>query len=428
MQFKSRMKKQVKPYHGIMIFGIVMIFLLLVAVPIQRAWGMYGVAITELLLLIIALVSVKIFNIDFKEVLPIRAPKFKELLGVLVLWIASYLTVLIITLLTQYLFPQFYQVSSSLQETLTSVPMVISLLIIALMPAICEEVLHRGFILTCFSGIRNKRIIILLMGLIFGIFHLDIYRFLPTALLGIVLTYIMLRTKNIIIPIIFHFINNFFTTWLSFYTQSKMGLDSNPNISLDIIGVFLIIGAIIPFLFLFGSRLIHTKVQDNNSSEILTKKNTESFSSLKITISVTIMMILCGIVLFGLNQNKLIFETNLSCGVNCKSEDIYIPMEVKEEGIYTIEMMMKNERGISDFKIVNQEDEEIINFHAKEITLTNPELKLYKGEYLVIVEFHLDDIESYYVNFNDEQLKEWGLKEDLNTYSDFELKINIKKN
>ena len=40
-------------------------------------------------------------------------------------------------------------------------------------------------------------------------------RFLPTALLGAALTYLMVETENMIYPALFHFINNFFPTLLS---------------------------------------------------------------------------------------------------------------------------------------------------------------------------------------------------------------------
>ena len=38
------------------------------------------------------------------------------------------------------------------------------------------------------------------MGIIFGIFHLDFVRFIPTAVLGAALTYVMLETDNILLP------------------------------------------------------------------------------------------------------------------------------------------------------------------------------------------------------------------------------------
>ena len=47
------------------------------------------------------------------------------------------------------------------------------------------------------------------MGIIFGLFHGSVWRFLPTAILGGVLTYIMLETENMFYPALFHFTNNF---------------------------------------------------------------------------------------------------------------------------------------------------------------------------------------------------------------------------
>jgi membrane protease YdiL (CAAX protease family) len=83
-----------------------------------------------------------------------------------------------------------------------------SLFVIALSPAICEEVLFRGAIM---SGLRQRMpawATILVVGLLFGLFHLSIYRVLVTGLSGVVIAYVVYRSGSIWLGVIIHFINN----------------------------------------------------------------------------------------------------------------------------------------------------------------------------------------------------------------------------
>jgi membrane protease YdiL (CAAX protease family) len=86
------------------------------------------------------------------------------------------------------------------------------LLIIALSPALCEEALFRGVLA---SGLRRRIpawAIVLAVGLLFGIFHLSLYRFVPTALSGMVLTYLVVRTGSIVCSALAHLTLNTLAT------------------------------------------------------------------------------------------------------------------------------------------------------------------------------------------------------------------------
>jgi sodium transport system permease protein len=76
--------------------------------------------------------------------------------------------------------------------------------LIAISPAICEEMFFRGALL---SGLRRDltwwRVVIYEM-IAFGAVHMSIYRFAPTAVLGGVLTLLTLRSKSLIPAMILH--------------------------------------------------------------------------------------------------------------------------------------------------------------------------------------------------------------------------------
>ena len=85
-------------------------------------------------------------------------------------------------------------------------------LLLALAPAIAEEIAFRGTLLTAFRprGPRfSKKLAVATgIGLLFGAFHLSIYRFLPTALVGTFLTMLALRSGSIFPGMLVHFGNN----------------------------------------------------------------------------------------------------------------------------------------------------------------------------------------------------------------------------
>ncbi len=80
--------------------------------------------------------------------------------------------------------------------------------LVGVSPAVCEELVFRGFIL---AGVRDRLTdtqSAILVGLLFGIFHLSVYRLFGTTMLGIIMTFLVLRTRSIYPAMLFHFLNN----------------------------------------------------------------------------------------------------------------------------------------------------------------------------------------------------------------------------
>jgi len=84
------------------------------------------------------------------------------------------------------------------------------LLVLAVTPAICEETLFRGMLLSSTKALEPWRAV-LLNGLVFGAFHLSFeapVRFLPTAWLGIVMAWAVLESGSLWVGILMHLLNN----------------------------------------------------------------------------------------------------------------------------------------------------------------------------------------------------------------------------
>jgi membrane protease YdiL (CAAX protease family) len=101
---------------------------------------------------------------------------------------------------------------------------IVSLIIIALLPALFEEMLFRGCLQPVMINItKNAFAGILITGILFSALHGSFYGFLPRLALGLILGYIFYFSKNLWLSIIFHFFNNALGI-TQMYALSKKGL------------------------------------------------------------------------------------------------------------------------------------------------------------------------------------------------------------
>ena len=75
---------------------------------------------------------------------------------------------------------------------------------LALVPAICEELLFRGFLLDCFYREESRWTAILLVGAMFSAFHRDMGSFLPSWIAGILLGIVVVRAGSLYATVILH--------------------------------------------------------------------------------------------------------------------------------------------------------------------------------------------------------------------------------
>ncbi len=129
----------------------------------------------------------------------------------------------------------------------------INLFVIALVPAIGEELLFRGVFQKIFINMtKNVHWGIIITAILFSAMHMQFYGFIPRMLMGVFLGYLLVWSKTIWLPIIAHFTNNGFAVILYFFSN-KNSLSNN----LDNVGrnndtiVYLILSALIVGCFVF---------------------------------------------------------------------------------------------------------------------------------------------------------------------------------
>lgn len=102
--------------------------------------------------------------------------------------------------------------------------LVLAIFVIAVLPAIGEEVLFRGVLQRRFTDWMsgNPHVGIWLAAAVFSAIHMQFYGFFPRLLLGALFGYLYFWAGNLWVPILAHFINNGFTVLMVYLRQRQM--------------------------------------------------------------------------------------------------------------------------------------------------------------------------------------------------------------
>lgn len=97
--------------------------------------------------------------------------------------------------------------------------LLLMLFLTAVLPAVCEEFTNRGIFLSAMRGSFSKWQTVIIGGITFGLFHQYISQVFYTALMGMLLTYLVLTTRSIIPAAIVHFTNNAISVAVDFMSE-----------------------------------------------------------------------------------------------------------------------------------------------------------------------------------------------------------------
>ena len=194
---------------------------------------------------VIILIPVLIYTIikkaDFKETFRIR--KLNPIHGVIVFFlsISAYPVAMMLNNIVVY-FLQFVgdiptqpvPIPKNLQELL------VGLLVIAVSPAICEELFHRGLLLSAYER-RGSMKAVVFTAIFFGIFHFDITNFLGPVFLGLLIGYYVIRTNSIFAGMLAHFLNNAISEIIQYFFIDK-SIPEKVTVSSQELGQLLLLG------------------------------------------------------------------------------------------------------------------------------------------------------------------------------------------
>lgn len=97
----------------------------------------------------------------------------------------------------------------------------VSIILIAVLPAIGEEFLHRGLLINGLSKLGIKKTIIY-SSLLFGLMHMNIGQFFYASIIGAVIGMVAIFSRSIIPAIIVHFMNNAISVYLDFAATTNL--------------------------------------------------------------------------------------------------------------------------------------------------------------------------------------------------------------
>lgn len=184
-------------------------------------------------------------------------------------------------------------------------PYLILMLLIALLPAITEEITIRGIVLSGYDD-KNLYVACIASGLLFGIMHLDPQQFLYATALGFVLALVVRVTNSIFASTIMHFIVNG-TSITAQKIVSFLPVNVDSEVSLKAISLGEKLGltfqyGCIAILFCYLAYLLINKLKKNNlkrgtiSEELFYRKDDKEkvFNIYFILIIVIYLLIMIG--------------------------------------------------------------------------------------------------------------------------------------
>ena len=288
-----------KPWKGVILFVIALVWLITASIG-SFFLGAYTTLIIQLGFLGISIVACLINKTPLKEVFPIKKITVRDFFGMLLMWMGALPLGLLSGVVVGKFMPEtFENVTSGVQE-IASVA-VIGFIATVICPPICEEAIMRGAVLSNFRGIKKDWVIVLIIGVMFGILHTDAVRFLNTALMGGCLAYLMVKRNNIVLPSLFHFINNF--TLIGISTISSMTAQQQgqtvtaaeaTSAAVDALPSLMIFATLSPLFLVLGVHLIKRQTE---ISEGLEKKGMKLGAKIGISVIPCVLLLAGGIAL-----------------------------------------------------------------------------------------------------------------------------------
>lgn len=375
-------QQKLKPWNGFVLFAVVMVMFIFVGAQMQTAWRIYGLIATEAMFLVIAILYAVVFRIPLKEMFPVKKFKARDFFGSLFLAGGGILIGLVSVALVGMLIPSSLDagdVQAITEFNSGSTGYLLTIFAMAVTPAICEEAIHRGAIITNFRTIKKDWIIVLIMGLFFGIFHLSVLRFVNTAIMGACLSYIVVKKNNISLSSLMHFLVNFVSTSLSYGANANNGSSAGVQFTAETmkaaLGTYLILGFAAPFFIVIGLMLL----------------NPESHKKIRFLFAAiaSVIMLAGGFAVTlsnSMGQNVLV-NCNLSYRVEVENTEEPIEFGVPEDGTHTVAVVIANAEGNYSVRIEKTSGEVILyeQISSGAIKMFSKQIELEQGDYRLVI-------------------------------------------
>jgi ABC-2 type transport system permease protein/sodium transport system permease protein len=150
-------------------------------------------------------------RLDFRGTFAWRAPAIRHWIAALLLGVSAWVPAYELNVLQQSVLPipaPILEGLVKLQEAIRELPPRDGLLYLAVIPAVCEELLFRGVLLSGLAARVRPLGAVLASAAIFGVYHFVAVKFVPTFALGILLGYLCLRSGSVLPGMLVHALHN----------------------------------------------------------------------------------------------------------------------------------------------------------------------------------------------------------------------------
>jgi membrane protease YdiL (CAAX protease family) len=145
--------------------------------------------------------------------------------------------------------------------------LLMGLIVIAVLPAIGEELVFRGLIQNeFFRGTGRIHISIWASAFIFSAIHFQFFGFVPRLLLGALFGYLYFWSGNLLVPIFAHFFNNAFSV-IMYYLYAEKITDLNPDDNTAIAPGFVLVHLVLTLGLLYYIRNHYQKARRNSTAD-----------------------------------------------------------------------------------------------------------------------------------------------------------------
>lgn len=222
----------------------------------QLKYGMTGVIMTQLIIAGIPLAAAAYSKKDMRKTFRLKGCSPIQMVSSVIIMIGVMMLGIVLTGVTSSIFRESASNVDVSMESLLGDTFIVTLLIVAVLPAICEELMFRGYILTAMEDKLKPLNAILISAALFGVYHMSVVKFFTTALIGLAICYVAHRTKSIVPGMIMHFINNGLSCVIMYFPDEAgriIPIFADEEISVMDAAVLLVVGAL---LVLIGKHLI----------------------------------------------------------------------------------------------------------------------------------------------------------------------------
>lgn len=217
-----------------------------------------GVVSTQLIVVLVPLLIVLYTKKSVRETFRLRMCKPAYFAGAVLLMFGAIVIGLFVTTFMSHFFPNSANDMASSTRAIYQLGFGKTMLMVAVMPAVCEELLFRGFLLSAMEKKMKPMTAMLTVAILFGAYHMNMVQSATTTLIGFVIVYVSYHSKSIFPGMVMHFINNALSCITAFYPLQVIKvfpvLGKNSLTAMDIL-LILLVGTI---CLVFGAKIVQT--------------------------------------------------------------------------------------------------------------------------------------------------------------------------